>query len=332
MAAASHRLLALVLPGDAADPFGAVAAAAALAEPGESVRAVLLGRTVDAGMARQAAAEGATEVLLAERPDLADPPDTEQMLALLPALLRNVLEDAPALLLLPAGPEGEELAARLAVRLGAMPLGRCAAIRRAGARLTLHRLAYGGRVEAVLTTEAPRCAAVLRRPAGQRGGASHPEAPIRRLGCGAALPEVAWQATAASDGGRPLRGARVVAAGGRGMGGTEGFALLAELAQLLDGAVGASLPAVDAGWAGVGQQVGQSGTHVTPELYIAFGMSGTAQHLAGIGAQTRIVAVNREADADIFRFAELGLVAPWQEVLPRLLAALRQQREGGIRS
>ena len=330
--AALHGLFALVLPGDAADPFGAVAAAAALAGPGEPVHAVLLGRLMDAGMARQAAAEGATEVLLAEHPEFSDPPDTEQMLALLPTALRGFLVDASVLLLLPSGPEGEELAARLAVRLGAAPLGRCAAIRREGSRLTLQRMAYGGRVEAVLTTEAPRCTAVLRRPAGTREGVSRLDAPTRRLECRIALPQAAWQATAASDQGKPLRGARVVVAGGRGMGGHGGFALLAELAQLLDGAVGASLPAVDAGWAGVAQQVGQSGTHVTPELYLAFGMSGTAQHLAGIGAQTRIVAVNREAEADIFRFAELGLVAPWQEVLPRLLVALRQQREGGNRS
>jgi electron transfer flavoprotein alpha subunit len=327
---AARRLLALAPLGDdaAADPFGAVAAAASLAGPGEPVSAVLVGRTVDRAAVRQAAAEGATEVLLAEHPDLADPPDTGQLLALLAAALREIAGETPLLLLLPAAPEGEELAARLAVRLGATPLGRCAAVRREGARVVARRPAYGGRAEAFVATEAPRCVAALRRPAERRAAAPDPEVPVRALDRGpAALPPAAWQVVSSAGRARQLQGARVVAAGGRGMGGAEGFALLEELALLLDGAVGASLPAVDAGWAGVAQQVGQSGTFVAPELYLAFGMSGTAQHLAGIGPRTRIVAVNPEPDADIFRFAELGLVAPWQEVLPRLVARLRAEEE-----
>jgi electron transfer flavoprotein alpha subunit len=88
------------------------------------------------------------------------------------------------------------------------------------------------------------------------------------------------------------------------------------------------LPAVDAGWASVAQQVGQSGAFVTPALYLAFGLSGTPQHLAGIGLNSRIIAVNPDAEAEIFRVAELGLVASWQDVLPRLIETLRQDQQG----
>ena len=108
------------------------------------------------------------------------------------------------------------------------------------------------------------------------------------------------------------------------MAGPEGFALLKESAVLLDAATGASLPAVDAGWASVSQQVGQSGAFVSPDLYLAVGMSGTPQHLAGIALRSRIAAINPDPEAAIFRVAELGIAAPWQDVLPRLIAALSE--------
>ena len=107
----------------------------------------------------------------------------------------------------------------------------------------------------------------------------------------------------------PLQGARLVIAGGRGMQSEAGFALLHELADALHAAVGGSLPAVDAGWVSVSRQVGQSGKYVSPRVYVAVGISGTPQHLAGIGPHTRIVAINSDPRADIFGVAELGVVA-----------------------
>lgn len=108
------------------------------------------------------------------------------------------------------------------------------------------------------------------------------------------------------------------------MGGDDGFKLLADIAECLGGAVGGSLPSVDAGWTPVASQVGQSGNFVTPEIYIAVGISGTPQHLAGISTNTKIVALNKDPDADIFRFAEIGVIADWRDVLPRLIERLRQ--------
>jgi electron transfer flavoprotein alpha subunit len=119
-----------------------------------------------------------------------------------------------------------------------------------------------------------------------------------------------------------LDGARIVVSGGRGMGDDTAFPLLYDIAARLGGAVGASLPAVDAGWAPVTRQVGISGKYVSPDIYLAIGISGTPQHLAGIDPHTRIVAINKDAEANIFNVAEAGAVAEWQTLLPALLDAL----------
>lgn len=121
-----------------------------------------------------------------------------------------------------------------------------------------------------------------------------------------------------------LDGARIVVAGGRGMGNDLAFPMLYDIAAKLGGAVGASLPAVDAGWAPVTRQVGISGKYVSPDTYLAIGISGTPQHLAGIDPHTRIVAVNKDPEANIFSVAQAGAVAEWQALLPALLSALDQ--------
>jgi electron transfer flavoprotein alpha subunit len=319
----TRRIAAIVPLGDPAlpDPFGAVAAAAALDGAGQAA-AILLARPEDAeAAAAQAAREGAAEITLVTHPGLSEPPLPEHWLEL---LLGVLAEDARRMLLLLPGAVGEELAARLAMRLDAVPLGRCNAIAQDGARLIAHRAAYGGRAELVLETEAPRCIATMRRPATPPTPAADPV--VRRAELAIPLPADAPQPEVlpgAADRPKRVDAARIVVSGGRGMGGPEGFALLRELAELLDAAAGASLPAVDAGWASVSQQVGQSGAFVAPDLYLAVGMSGTPQHLAGIALHSRIAAINSDPEADIFRVAEIGLVASWQDVLPRLIAALQ---------
>lgn len=119
-----------------------------------------------------------------------------------------------------------------------------------------------------------------------------------------------------------LADAAVIVSGGRGIGSAEGFCLLADLARALGGAVGASRAAVDAGWAPYSLQVGQSGRTVSPRLYLAMGISGAAQHLAGMRAAGVVVAVNRDSEAPLLGKCTFGIVADWREFAEALLEEL----------
>jgi electron transfer flavoprotein alpha subunit len=119
-----------------------------------------------------------------------------------------------------------------------------------------------------------------------------------------------------------LERARVIVAGGRGLGGPEPFQLLREIAGVLGAVVGASRPPCDSGWVPTGMQIGLTGKTVSPEVYIAVGISGAAQHMTGCMAARTIVAINSDPEAPIFRMATYGVVGDWKEVLPAFHAAL----------
>jgi electron transfer flavoprotein alpha subunit len=126
--------------------------------------------------------------------------------------------------------------------------------------------------------------------------------------------------------GRSIEDADVIVAGGRGLGGPENFTLVEELAKALGGAVGATRAVVDAGWYPYSTQVGQTGKTVSPKLYIACGISGAIQHKVGMQSSGVIVAINKDANAPIFEFADLGVVGDVHQVVPKLTELVKQRR------
>jgi electron transfer flavoprotein alpha subunit len=230
-----------------------------------------------------------------------------------------------AVMLVAAHSDNEAFAGALAARVDAMPLGRCTGLE-VDAQGTLHarRGGYGNRLDITLSCSGAAIAAV--RP---RSADAPPRSTATHLLEGLPAPRAAHplRFLPRDEPHAALDGARVVVSGGRGIGNEAGFPMLYEIAARLGGAVGASLPAVDAGWAPVTRQVGVSGRYVSPDVYLAVGISGTPQHLAGIDPHTRIVAINKDAEADIFDVAEAGAVAEWQALLPALLAALGDANE-----
>jgi electron transfer flavoprotein alpha subunit len=120
-----------------------------------------------------------------------------------------------------------------------------------------------------------------------------------------------------------LEDATIVVAGGRGLGGPEPFRELQELTGMLGAAMGASRAAVDAGWVPGNWQVGLTGKTITPDLYITVGISGASQHMAGYSGAKVIVAINKDAEANIFREARYGVVGDWHVVVPAFMAAVR---------
>jgi electron transfer flavoprotein alpha subunit len=172
----------------------------------------------------------------------------------------------------------------------------------------------------------PRCMATLRT------GVFPPAAPVPRGRIIRVDPpsqlatrvEFLSETAAAGTRGPSLKDAKIIVAGGRGLGGAENWHYIDELATLLGAAVGCSRPVADSGWVSTACQVGLSGTCVTPDLYLAVGISGAVQHLAGISAAKTVVAINLDANAEIFKRADLGIVGDYREVLPAFAERIKQ--------
>jgi electron transfer flavoprotein alpha subunit len=224
-----------------------------------------------------------------------------------------------------------DLAPRIAFALDTGLITDCVAIESEKNEVCFVKPVYSSNVMAAYTFASEPCIVTLRsrvEEAAQKG-----EAPVAEvvsvdieLDVAGVKTEVMQRVTE-EDAGLKLTDAEVIVSGGRGMGGPEGFELLSQLAAVLKGAVGASRPPVDLGWAAPKSQVGQTGEKVAPSVYIAVGISGATQHIAGMQGSKTIVAVNRDPDANIFRIADYGVVGSCEEVVPALKDALLEMQK-----
>jgi electron transfer flavoprotein alpha subunit len=238
-----------------------------------------------------------------------------------------VESERPDLVLLGATLNGRDLGARLAARLGRPYAADVTDLRAAGNALELDKPMYAGKVRAKLRLDLPAVVSVRPGAMPLKEGAEAPQVVTIDADASAEkLTFVKLAATATAAKRVSLSEARVVVSGGRGLKGPENWHLVEELADALGGAVGASRAVTDAGWRPNEEQVGQTGKTVTPDLYVALGISGAIQHLAGMTSSKVIVAVNKDPDADIFKIADYGVVADVFEFVPEFTEAVKKAR------
>jgi len=287
------------------------------------VTSVLIGSGV-AGLADQLSGADAVLAIDDERLERYSPDGWARILAGL------VSERAPDVVLASATARGRDLAPRVAAILGVDIASDAVEISLDAGRLNCVRPIYAGKALArVRVSDDPQLVTVRPNSYPAAGGGSGAPAvelvtPGDDYRAGAEVVEVEQSSSERPD----VAEADVIVSGGRGMGGPEHFALLEDLADALGAAVGASRAVVDAGWRPHGEQVGQTGKTVSPSLYIACGISGAVQHLAGMKTAKTIVAINKDPEAPIFSVADYGIVGDVFEVLPELTAAVRAQRGG----
>lgn len=269
---------------------------------------------------------GADQVYRAEHPLLEEYQGDAYTLA-----LHRICECAqPTVVLLPGNVIGRELGPRLAYRLLAAFVSEFIDfdLDQASGRLKFTRLAYGGKAMAVVESRVDTVVATAKlrtlEPAAQTAGRIGEEIRVDVALEAARLRTYLIQKVQEETAGINLEDAKVVVSGGRGIHGPEGFKLLEELARVLRGAVGASRAATDAGWVPSSWQVGQTGRTVSPELYLAFGISGATQHVAGITGSKCIVAVNTDPSAPIFKVAQLGIAEDWKPVATALIRRCKE--------
>ena len=294
-------------------------------DSGQQLAALLVGSGV-AAAAQEAIAYGADKVYVVDNPLLKDY-RADAYIAVMEQVVKQVKSQV---IILGQTDIGRDLAPGLAFKLGTAVNLDCIelAIDADSKRLLQTKPVYGGNANAVYITETDPQIVTIRtkamtplEPEVSRQGeiitidAEIDESAIRTEIIDSVVEEVS---------GIKLEDAEVVISGGRGIGGPEGFAQLEELARLLRGAVGASRPPCDNGWIADTVQIGLTGKIIAPELYIAIGISGSSQHISGCSGAKNIIAINKDAEANIFRQARYGVVGDWKKVLPAFTEKVKE--------
>lgn len=294
---------------------------------GEELVAVVLGRNVS-DVAKQAIACGADRVLLAEHP-LLETYNTDAHTSVMVQLIERY---RPSIVLYGATNNGRDVGPRVACALKTGLTADCTGldIDEQGL-LASTRPAFGGNLMATISCPNTRPQmstvrpGVFKCPAADesRTGEILPvEVALEESMLRVKLLERVREVAEAVD----LEGAEVIVSGGRGLKNAENFALIRDLAKAMGGVVGASRAAVDAGWIPHAHQVGQTGKTVAPKLYVAVGISGAIQHLAGMSGSDRVIAINKDPEAPIFSVADYGIVGDLFQVVPALIAELEAKK------
>ncbi len=289
-------------------------------ELGGEVTVLVAGHGCRAAAEGAAAIDGVARVLIADF-DIYENPSAENLAALVEPMAGGYGH-----ILFPATTFGKNAAPRLAAVLDSQQISDIQAIVDAD---TFVRPIYAGNVLATVRSKDAIKVITIRATGFEKAQTGGDPAPIEEVDSAGddGLSSFIGAQLSASE--RPeLTSARVVISGGRGMGNSENFGLLEEIADRLGAAIGASRAAVDAGFVPNDFQVGQTGKIVAPELYIAVGISGAIQHLAGMKDSKVIVAINKDEDAPIFQVADYGIVGDLFEVLPQFKAALDAAKSG----
>jgi len=298
-----------------ADALGGEVHALAVGPAGLGQAAAVLGRY------------GADRVLVVEDDRLVGAPP-EGVAEAVVAVLRG---RSPFAVFFPATAWGKDLAPRVAARLDVPLATEATALAVEGGELVVTRPVYAGKLFAEVVLEAAPRLVSLRpnvftpREASRAGALERVKVSVEPAAWRVRVREV----VAASAGRPDVSEATVIVSGGRGLRGPENWGLLEELCAAIGPhcTLGASRAVVDAGWRPHAEQVGQTGKTVSPQLYIAVGISGAVQHLAGMRTARTIVAINKDPDAPIFKIADYGIVGDAFEVVPRLAAEIRRLRE-----
>jgi electron transfer flavoprotein alpha subunit len=283
--------------------------------------AVLLGKGASAA-AEKVAAYGAEKVYVSEAEEL----DGFLVGPKAAVLAQLVTDKSPAAVLLPSNGEGKEIGARLAVKTGSGLLTDAVGVT---GELVAEQPIFGGSVvvQSKVATGTPiitvRANSTAPSEAPGAGTVEQVSATFSDADKGAKIVESVVE----DKGGRPdLGDASIVVSGGRGVGNAENFGIVEKLADTLGAAVGASRAATDAGWYPHQNQVGQTGRTVSPQLYIAVGISGAIQHRAGMQTSKTIVAINKDPEAPIFELADFGLVGDLFTVVPQLTDEITKRK------
>jgi electron transfer flavoprotein alpha subunit len=269
-------------------------------------------------IAGQTAEYGADRILVADHEGLKDGLSD----ACTQAAAQLVAASDPAVVVIGATSLGRDIAARLSARLNAPLAMDCVDVRVDGGQIVVTRPMYGGKVLAdVSVSGSPAIVAI--RPRAMEAVAAQGAGEVEAVDIDLSGTALTLVEKNMETGKIELTEADVVVTGGRGMGGDD-FAVVEALAKVLDGAVGASRSAVDEGWRPVSDQVGQTGKVVAPNLYIACGVSGAIQHLAGMASSRVVVAINKDAEAPIFSKCDFGIVGDLFDVVPAVTAEIEK--------